>query len=137
MALQPWVQAKFHPRPDALPAAIADNASMREPDVVRVRGLCKAYGNRTVVDRLDLDVWSGEIVGLIGATAPARPPPWSASRAYAGPTRGRCASSASTPLPRPTSSDPKSAASSKARPCPIDSGLAKLYACLLGGTPGT
>ncbi len=32
-----------------------------------VRGLRKAYGGRTVVDGLDLDVRAGEMVGLIGA----------------------------------------------------------------------
>ena len=32
-----------------------------------MRGLRKAYGNRVVVDDLDLDVPAGEIVGLIGA----------------------------------------------------------------------
>src|SRR6516164_4614273 len=40
---------------------------MSEPQVVTVRGLRKAYGNRVVVDGLDLDVPTGEIVGLIGA----------------------------------------------------------------------
>lgn len=35
--------------------------------VVSVRGLSKAYGGRTVVDRLDLDIHAGELVGLIGA----------------------------------------------------------------------
>jgi ABC-2 type transport system ATP-binding protein len=35
--------------------------------VVRVRGLVKSYGGRTVVDRLDLDVHAGQVVGLIGA----------------------------------------------------------------------
>lgn len=35
--------------------------------VVTVRGLCKSYGGRVVVDHLDLDVPAGEIVGLIGA----------------------------------------------------------------------
>jgi ABC-2 type transport system ATP-binding protein len=40
---------------------------MSETDVVSVRGLRKAYGNRLVVDGLDLDVHAGEIVGLIGA----------------------------------------------------------------------
>ncbi len=40
---------------------------MRNTDVVTVRGLRKAYGNRVVVDGLDLDVPAGEIVGLIGA----------------------------------------------------------------------
>jgi ABC-type multidrug transport system ATPase subunit/ABC-type multidrug transport system permease subunit len=40
---------------------------MSESDVVTVRGLRKAYGDRVVVDGLDLDVPAGEIVGLIGA----------------------------------------------------------------------
>ena len=35
--------------------------------VVTVRGLTKAYGGRTVVDHLDLDVHAGQVVGLIGA----------------------------------------------------------------------
>ena len=40
---------------------------MNDDLVVSVRGLVKAYGNRRVVDGLDLDVAAGEIVGLIGA----------------------------------------------------------------------
>jgi ABC-2 type transport system ATP-binding protein len=39
---------------------------MTEP-TVQVRGLCKRYGERTVVDGVDLDVHEGEIVGLLGA----------------------------------------------------------------------
>ncbi len=35
--------------------------------VVTVRRLTKAYAGRTVVDRLDLDVHAGEVLGLIGA----------------------------------------------------------------------
>jgi len=40
---------------------------MTEPNVVTVRGLRKAYGTRIVVDSLDLDVRTGEVVGLLGA----------------------------------------------------------------------
>src|SRR5271168_2439333 len=40
---------------------------MDKTQVVTVRGLRKAYGDRVVVDGLDLDVPAGEIVGLIGA----------------------------------------------------------------------
>jgi ABC-2 type transport system ATP-binding protein len=40
---------------------------MDKAQVVTVRGLRKTYGNRVVVDGLDLDVPAGEIVGLIGA----------------------------------------------------------------------
>ena len=40
---------------------------MAESDVVTVRGLRKTYRSRVVVDRLDLDVRPGEVVGLAGA----------------------------------------------------------------------
>jgi ABC-2 type transport system ATP-binding protein len=40
---------------------------MSTSKVITVRGLRKAYGPRTVVDGIDLDVGAGEIVGLIGA----------------------------------------------------------------------
>lgn len=36
--------------------------------IVSARGLTKHYGPRTVVDGVDLDVFQGEIVGLIGAS---------------------------------------------------------------------
>jgi ABC-2 type transport system ATP-binding protein len=36
-------------------------------DVVTVRHLRKRYGDRVVVDDLDLDVAAGEVVGVIGA----------------------------------------------------------------------
>jgi ABC-2 type transport system ATP-binding protein len=39
----------------------------RHDDVVTVRGLRKSYGDRAVVEGLDLDVHAGELVGLIGA----------------------------------------------------------------------
>jgi ABC-2 type transport system ATP-binding protein len=42
-------------------------ASMNDSLVVQVRGLRKAYGSRTVVNGLDFEVRSGEIVGLAGA----------------------------------------------------------------------
>src|SRR5690242_2759352 len=40
---------------------------MNNAPIVSVRGLRKSYAGRTVVDRIDLDVAPGEIVGLIGA----------------------------------------------------------------------
>jgi ABC-2 type transport system ATP-binding protein len=40
---------------------------MNRTDVITVRGLHKTYRTRVVVDRLDLDVHAGEIVGLVGA----------------------------------------------------------------------
>ena len=41
---------------------------MNKPQVVTVRGLRKAYGDRMVVDGLDLDVPAGEIWGGYPAT---------------------------------------------------------------------
>ena len=41
--------------------------SAADPEVVRVRGLTKSYGDRIAVDALDLDVSAGEVLGLIGA----------------------------------------------------------------------
>jgi ABC-2 type transport system ATP-binding protein len=41
--------------------------STADPEVVRVRGLSKSYGDRVAVDDLDLDVSAGEVLGLIGA----------------------------------------------------------------------
>jgi lipopolysaccharide export system ATP-binding protein len=35
-------------------------------DAITAKGLVKQYGERTVVDGLDLEVWPGEIVGLLG-----------------------------------------------------------------------
>jgi ABC-2 type transport system ATP-binding protein len=43
------------------------NRGMTSSLIVTVRGLSKSYGERVVVDSLDLDVRAGEIVGLIGA----------------------------------------------------------------------
>jgi len=44
------------------------NSSLSTDDaVVTVRGLTKAYGDRIAVDRLDLDLAAGEVLGLIGA----------------------------------------------------------------------
>ncbi len=40
---------------------------MNTHEVVTVRGLRKSYGGRAVVSDLDLDVFAGEVVGLIGA----------------------------------------------------------------------
>src|SRR5215212_3199591 len=45
----------------------ADSVGAMDTAVVEVRGLRKRYGDRTVVDGVDLDVAEGEIVGLLGA----------------------------------------------------------------------
>src|ERR1700724_924888 len=49
------------------PGARRSIVAMSESNVVTVRGLRKRYGDRTVVNGLDLDVGAGEVVGLIGA----------------------------------------------------------------------
>src|SRR3954452_5927136 len=40
---------------------------MNDLPIVTVRGLCKSYEGRRVVDDFDLDVMPGEVLGLIGA----------------------------------------------------------------------
>ncbi len=46
--------------------APAPVAGTRDDDAVRVRGLLKRYGDRTVVDGIDLDVRRGEVFALLG-----------------------------------------------------------------------
>ena len=36
-------------------------------DLIRVEGLTKTYGSKTVLDRVDLRVPAGSIVGFVGA----------------------------------------------------------------------
>src|ERR671912_1609995 len=49
---------------------------LHHPDpVVRVRGLMKSYGGRTLVDRLDLHVHARQGVGLIGGNRAGKTTP--------------------------------------------------------------
>jgi phospholipid/cholesterol/gamma-HCH transport system ATP-binding protein len=44
---------------------------MRDPDtqpIIRVRGLLNRFGTQTVHENLDLDVWPGEILGVVGGS---------------------------------------------------------------------
>ena len=61
------METELYLRLDALSATDVDHEVMSESDVVTVRGLRKRYGDRTVLDGIDLDVPAGQIVGLIGA----------------------------------------------------------------------
>jgi phospholipid/cholesterol/gamma-HCH transport system ATP-binding protein len=36
--------------------------------LIRLRGLKKRFGTQTVLDGLDLDVWRGEVLGIVGAS---------------------------------------------------------------------
>lgn len=42
--------------------------------LLECRGLCKAFGRQRVLDGIDLTLYSGEIVSLVGRSARARPP---------------------------------------------------------------
>jgi ABC-2 type transport system ATP-binding protein len=53
--------------PDARAARLSGMSTHSADDVVTVRHLRKRYGDRVVVDDLDLDVRAGEVVGVIGA----------------------------------------------------------------------
>jgi hypothetical protein len=48
------------------------NAAAADKPLLSIRGLCKHFGGVIAVDGVDLDVWPGQIVGLIGPNAPAR-----------------------------------------------------------------
>src|SRR6187551_987890 len=61
------VEDEIYPRSDAAAGCPANDRGMTSSLIVTVRGLSKSYGERVVVDSLDLDVRAGEIVGLIGA----------------------------------------------------------------------
>ena len=62
-------------------------------------------------------------------TGPARPPPWSACRACAAPTPGRCGCWASTRRPRAASCGAGWARNCRSRPCPTASGCGRPSTC--------
>jgi ABC-type multidrug transport system ATPase subunit len=60
-------EIKIHPGVDVRRRRDCHDRLMNESPIVTVRGLCKSYDGRRVVDGLDLDVMPGEVLGLIGA----------------------------------------------------------------------
>ncbi len=58
-SLQAQAPASAHGRPQARPAA-------SDQPLLRIQGLSKHFGGVVAVDSVDLDVWSGQVVGLIG-----------------------------------------------------------------------
>jgi ABC-2 type transport system ATP-binding protein len=65
--VHPRVETEFHPGLVPRDAGARHDPGMDFPFAVTVRGLRKRYGDRTVVDGIDLDVHEGELLGLIGA----------------------------------------------------------------------
>lgn len=50
-------------------AALAvETSDTRREAVIRVRGLTTRFGPQVVHDRLDLDVWRGEVLGIVGGS---------------------------------------------------------------------
>jgi len=43
-----------------------DSGRLNQPPVVAVRGLTRRYGERTIIDNVDLDIGRGEFVALLG-----------------------------------------------------------------------
>ncbi|MBR3194021.1 ATP-binding cassette domain-containing protein, partial [Bosea sp. (in: a-proteobacteria)] len=43
-----------------------DSGRLTQPPVVAVRGLTRRYGERTIIDGVDLDIGRGEFVALLG-----------------------------------------------------------------------
>ena len=58
--------------PRAMPNGEQDSQSQdpqfNEDIVIRVRDLVVGFGDKTVLDHLDLDVYRGEVLGVIGAS---------------------------------------------------------------------
>ena len=53
---------------DGLPSErAASGADVREP-VIEVRGLVTRFGPQVVHENLDLDVWKGEVLGIVGGS---------------------------------------------------------------------
>lgn len=45
-----------------------DRVADRGEPIISVRGLCNAFGSQIVHDNLDLDVYAGEIIGIVGGS---------------------------------------------------------------------
>jgi len=41
--------------------------------LLQAQGITKRYGNRTVLENAGFTIYQGEVLGLIGPTAPVRP----------------------------------------------------------------
>ena len=69
------------------------------PPALEIAGLRKAYDDRIAIDGVDLTVAPGETLGLLGATARARPRCSRSSPGCGVPTRAACTSAASMRSP--------------------------------------
>ena len=81
-------------RDPAVGSAAVDSAT----HAIEVAELEKRYGDTRAVDGVTLSIPAGEVFGLSGPTARARPRRSRSSRATARPTRARCGSSGSIPV---------------------------------------
>src|SRR5262245_51655920 len=45
-----------------------EQARRADDAIIRVRGLDAGFGDKTIIENLDLDVWRGEILGVVGAS---------------------------------------------------------------------
>ena len=46
---------------------------MKNFNQLNAKDLCKIYGKRKVVDKIDINIKRGEVVGLLGPNGPWRP----------------------------------------------------------------
>ena len=51
------------------------NDGAKKDAVIRVRGLVNAFGKKVIHDHLDLDVWRGEVLGLVGGSGAGKSVP--------------------------------------------------------------
>lgn len=64
--------------------------------VIEVRGLCNRFGSQSVHENLDLDLYKGEILAVVGALAAVNPCCCAASLACVAPVKAKYGCSAKT-----------------------------------------
>ena len=112
------VEDEIYPRSDAAAGCPANDRGMTSSLIVTVRGLNKSYGERVVVDSLDLDVRSGEIVGLIGANGAGKTTTVECIQGLRRPDAGVLRVLGCDPTRDAERLRPSSAVSCRTRPCP-------------------
>ena len=73
------------PRHPQLEHPVAPPLTPARERVIEVRGVTKRYGNTTVLDNIDLDVFRGEVLSIVGACNGAKRWPMASPRHW-----GRC-----------------------------------------------
>ena len=63
---------------------------VEEQPIVKISGLSKAFGEKKVLDNIDLEIPQGKIIGLLGPNGSVRAAPPARRRSHIFPTRMVC-----------------------------------------------